>query len=484
MWSYIGSGYTQWDAIVSWNRWALELYMNEFNPMHAAYPILYPALWSLIYKIQGTSDIWWTAQLTLFVLPLFTMGLLITLYRENKNITFIIMAILIYPYLIWKSSITGYMDMPVMMFGFLSIVLLYSAELNRNKDEYLYYIYAALLFAGIATIVKQAGFVFLVFSLVYILINIKYIKKIKIIFFFFLFSLLYFSTFLIIYYQTQTSMIGNLNELEKLSSHRIFNDKSFYESLTLLWSKYFSYPNYAIVITPYLTIVGFLLFLNKRLRINYNIISLLSMIFFVIGTLIWIKYFSYDARNSIWVKSFSIVFISINIAYFINKYFVNFKIKLKSLNIELSSIILVVFIMLYTIVKGNEYTYNIQENFQKHLGSAYMAKIMTQLLKDKSKCVEIYTGRQTVVFNYYNRGILNQIKWGGWPARLILKNIEHSCSDGRYFIFGPWDKDKKNLNTGWDKVIELEQQKIIFPIGNRNNLIYYIPPNINTKVQK
>ncbi len=189
---HIGDGFTTHDSVVSWNRWASELFNNEYNPMGAAYPILLPSLWALIYKIQGTSEIWWTAQITIFVIPIIIFATLLTLYRENKNKSFIFMAMFLYPYLIWTNTVSGNMDMPVMLLGTLSIVMLYAAEINKDKVEFEYYIYAALLLAGIASITKQAGFVFLLFGFVYILLNIRLFKNKKQLFVISIISLLYF----------------------------------------------------------------------------------------------------------------------------------------------------------------------------------------------------------------------------------------------------------------------------------------------------
>ena len=104
---------------------------------------------------------------------------------------------------------------------------------------------------------------------------------------------------------------------------------------------------------------------------------------------------------------------------------------------------------------------------------------MNKLIKSQDNCVKIYTGRQLTVYNYYMKDIIQNIEYGGWHANTILENINHTCKEGRYFIFGPWDIDKKNKDTGWDKVLELEKNKIIIPIGDREDMIYFVPPEIN-----
>ena len=61
--------FTKWDAVVSWNRWAIELVNYTYEPASAGYPILFPGIWSLIYKAQGTTEIWFLAKLSLYVAP-------------------------------------------------------------------------------------------------------------------------------------------------------------------------------------------------------------------------------------------------------------------------------------------------------------------------------------------------------------------------------------------------------------------------------
>ena len=71
---------------------------------------------------------------------------------------------------------------------------------------------------------------------------------------------------------------------------------------------------------------GLLSFVVKDLR-KYKSVSFLSVVFFFIGTIVWIKYFSYDPRNSYWVKSFFIIFVSINISYLFTKYIQKIQLK-------------------------------------------------------------------------------------------------------------------------------------------------------------
>jgi len=483
--SRVGYGFRSWDAVVSWNRWAVELFNNEYNPFGTAYPILLPSQWSLIYKLQGTSEIWWTAQLSLFVIPLITLALLITLYKESKNKAYIFMAIFFYPYLVWINTIYGYMDMPVMLIGLLSILMLYNIEINTDGYDIEYYAYASLLLAGIATIIKQAGFVFLIFAIIYILLNRKLFRNKKRLIIAILISILYFSTYLFIYFQYHDNIMGNLEHLEKISAFKSFGN-DFHQNITYIWKTFFSYPSGVSSITPFFVFIGLLLFVVKELR-KYNSIGLLSGVFFIIGTLLWIKFFSYDARNSYWVKSFFLIFFSINVHYIFTKYIekftptfnINFGLfKIKKYSSSSIFVIIITFIILLFVL-GDDYAYKKQKQFQSKIGNALLAKKLAGFLTNKDICTEIYTNDQPIKYNYHIRKFFDRVFVGGWYVPSYMKFIEHKCKDGRYFMFGKWTVTSKN--TGWEKILKLEKDGVIFSVADKSDRIYFIPPNIIIK---
>jgi len=478
---HVGEGFRSYDAVVSWNRWALELANNTYHPMNAAYPILLPSLWSLIYKIQGTSEIWWTAQITLFTIPFFTLAILLTLYREYKDKTFIFILIFLYPYLIWEKVINGYMDMPVMLMGTLSLILLYAAEINKEKKDFEYYIVAALLLAGIASIIKQAGLIFLIFTYLYILLHLKYFENKKRILLYSFLVPLYFISFLLLYYQYQSDVTGNLEILKSVSSQKAFDGKTIYQTVLYLARGFFRYPpnvpyiniiiqplelSHTLIITPILVMIGLLLFSIKKLR-NYRSLNFLSTIFFLLGVIIWIKFFSYDSRNSYWVKSFFIIFLSINVNYF----FSNYLQRVKPKNIFL---IIVVFTAGYLYILGDSFAYKKQNHTQGKVGSNARGKLMMDLLRDKNNCLVIYTNAQPDKYNYYAKEIFDRIITFG-RVREVSPYYEHTCTDGRYFMFirrGMSDQQEE-----WKKVLALEKNGTLKQIRKtKRTILYFAAP--------
>ena len=65
----IGEVFNTWDAVLSWNRWAVDWASNHMPVRTEDYPQLIPANWALIYKIIGTSSIQFFSKA---IMPLFS----------------------------------------------------------------------------------------------------------------------------------------------------------------------------------------------------------------------------------------------------------------------------------------------------------------------------------------------------------------------------------------------------------------------------
>jgi len=467
-----GTGFTEWDAVVSWNRWGLELYKNEYHPIHAAYPLLVPSLYSIIYKIQGTSDIWWTAKMALFYLPLVTIVVPLIFFIEYKNKAFLFMAILIYPYLLMHSTIAGTVDMPVMIIGMLSLITIYAAEINKGDKKFDNYVYASLLLAGIASITKQSGLAFLIFDFVYILLNLKDFKNKKRLLFIILLACLYFITFLSMYYiNAFIGVTGNIELLKSLSAHNFANKN-------ILFNKFFAFPpNLPLFrpfanlfhiprIMPYIMVGGFIIFILKDTR-KYNSVAVLSVIFLIIGFFAWGKYASYHPRNSWWDHTFLIMFASINFNHFIEWYH---KKKIPSIVIYFLIILLS---LLYFGTLNNDFADKKQQLFQKNLGSTNTTKELIKIIHSHDKCVNIYTNDFMLLYNYYAKGIQNHIISGEVDLSFLRKSIENKCKDGSYLVF----RGSTRTYPIWRKEIsKLIKDKKILKYKN-NAYLYYIPPH-------
>ena len=475
---YGGDIYSSGDAIRSWNRWALELYENYYQPIDAAYPLLIPALLGFFYKLQGTSEVWWSVKLLFFVLPFTVMVLLLTFYYEKKDAAFIWFGILLYPYLISHLLFYGYVDMPVMVMGTLVLIVLYAAEIEKDEEYFMNYLIAALFLAGLTSIVKQAGAVFLIFVFLYIILNFSRVKSKKTILLVSVFSLLYLITFLIFYYQhTKYGLFGNIGHLKKLSIHKVSQAEDTGKYMLYLWTNFFSYPASppfirsllsplsGIVITPVLIVMGYLLYIFKPLRV-YKTVGFLSAIFFIIGIALWILFFSYDARNSYWVKSFFVIFVGINFAYFTKRY------RLLNSKMLLFSIFLI--FIIYLILIGDIYTIKKQKSYQSHLGDYKTAQNIANILSNSNSCTKVYTTDHMIRYNT----ALFPLRKRTVPL-LYLKDfkkyLEHNCSSGEYFLF----RKQSVLNPDWKYVEKLEKKGYLTAIKNHENaLLFYVPAGL------
>ncbi|CAA6819752.1 MAG: Unknown protein [uncultured Sulfurovum sp.] len=478
LFSHIGVGFRIIDALASWNKWGIELYNNEYNPINAAYPVLQPGIWSLIYKIQGNSDIWWTAQLTLFAIPLLVILQLIILYNESKNITYIIMSILLLPYFYSSHVYNGNMDIPVMLLGMLSLIILYTAELHKNEKSFEYYIYASLLLAGIASITKQAGLAFIVFNVIYILFNVKSFTYKKRLLYVIIGSMLYFISYLSLYYQNNIAPpLGNIDHLAEIAEYR-YNKESISEILAWAYKNFFLLPEKLPLIdtikvkyfTLSLMILGLILFMFKDLR-KYNNIAFLSAVYFILSSILWFFYFSYDERNALWVKTFYIIFFSINISYLISYFPYNLKYITASI-----FILLVGFLF-----NKNDLAYRVQEKSQQGICEKYKcvnsvneAKKLLDAHQDNT-CMQIYTNEMVMHADALVKAYKNKFILVGRDYHYQnFEFLEHDCVKGRYIIF----RQNSTLRTyEWSKVIKLHEERVIQRVKNTKGLVFFVPAN-------
>lgn len=468
---YAGTGFTEWDSVVSWNRWGLELYNNIYHPIDAAYPLLIPSLYSIVYKIQGTNNIWWTAKIALFYLPLITLVLPLVLYKEYKNLAFIFIAILIYPYLLMDYTILGTVDMPVMIMGMLTLITMYAAEINKGNRDFEYYAYASLILAGIASITKQSGLAFILFDIIYVLLNLSYFQNKRKLLFFLILSSLYFLTFLSMYYiNAVAGVTGNIDWLKSLSAKN-FSDK------VRLWYLFFSYPpNLSILkpveklfdlprLMPYFMGFGVLVFLLVKDARKYNSISLLSFIFLIGGFFAWGKYASYHPRNSWWDHTFLIMFVSVNLHHFILWY------QKKKIPPTLIYFLLILLTGIYFLTLDDKFADKKQRQFQTKLGRKYLIKEVVNLVHSKDKCLKIYTNDYMLHYNYYARGIQDRIISGGVDEDFLHKGIENQCKDGSYIVF----RVATHKFPIWRKISKAIKEKKIIP-NKKFGDIFYVKP--------
>lgn len=434
---YIGTIFTEGDSVVSWNRWAIELSSNYYKPYNSAYPILYPALWSIIYKVQNTTDIWITAKITLFIFPLFIIFLTISLYRDTNKSFFIFILILTFIFTSNEHTFSGYMDLIVMQFGLVSLMFLYAYHNLENK----HYLYLSIMFSGISAIVKQPGLIFIIFDIVYIIFNLKRILVDYRIYLTFLGSFTYFISFMLFFFYYQDNLIGNLSELQELSNKLVLN-KDFYQICNELINKFF----FSIISSKYIIIllVIFTVINYAKYRLFTKFEKLL-FVFIIINFFIWTSSFSYDFRNSIYIFSFIITLLSILISkvIYINNDIFN-RLLFKQSNLLFKILIISCLIVFLNMDLSDKKINELQIQQQKQIGFVDLASELSNILKHTSDCVQVKSNIQVTMFNYLLQPYMHRIDYGGYtPETFINEFLDSGCSDGLYWVVAFWYPDNK-----------------------------------------
>lgn len=165
----LGSVFNEWDAVVSWNRWALEWANNRIALDSRLYPQLIPANWSLSYVFIGDTDIQFFAKA---IMPLFATGILLLIFDlgiQTKQIGFFIgvpLTRLILKKFLGSEITNGYVDVAVAFFAFLPVYSLYLARLTSDEKQRRLLLVLGTFFAAGAGVTKQAGmYLFIVYPL-------------------------------------------------------------------------------------------------------------------------------------------------------------------------------------------------------------------------------------------------------------------------------------------------------------------------------
>lgn len=154
----IGQIFEAWDSVVSWNRWAAELSLNEYRPYPAAYPILWPGMWSLIYEAQGHANIWYLPRASLAILAFGSLALLVHVGMKRGILAFLLLFIPVYfAFYSVPAMYSGYMDQPSALLGLAALLVTFLAlgetDVERRNNALL----IAVVTASLAIMTKQHG---------------------------------------------------------------------------------------------------------------------------------------------------------------------------------------------------------------------------------------------------------------------------------------------------------------------------------------
>lgn len=170
------------DALAWWNQFAINIFEKNYKG-NIGYPILFPGLWSLIYISQGNADFWLFSKISLLISPIILLTIIANFYYLKKftlSIYGLLIFIIFYLFDPLKSyTLSGYMDVPLSIFTFSSLLLMTYYILEKKLSDYKLRIFQIALITGLAMIIKQAGiFLLIVFGYFLFFLNKKKLSKI------------------------------------------------------------------------------------------------------------------------------------------------------------------------------------------------------------------------------------------------------------------------------------------------------------------
>ncbi len=306
--SNLGSVFDNWDPVFSWNRWAIDWYLGDMPFLTNLYPQLIPANWSISYMMMGTHEVQMVAK---SIMPLFSVFILLiffSLYQKKKNQTYLV-ALIFYCVIILVYSLryisTGYVDIAV---SFFSILTLYAILDLENSEFNFKKIVLVFLFSSAAALTKQAGFIILIFALIWIssLIvknRIKISKKKIFMTTGTLILLILFNLYWYILKIIDISRGMDFSTLKFLLSD-IHHDANYFQRFT----NGLNTLKGSSILFIILVLLSLISIFNRRARWFTIGLTIPSII-------IWGFYFSYDDRNIIYVYPFLAFSISYAISF-------------------------------------------------------------------------------------------------------------------------------------------------------------------------
>jgi len=147
--------FTKWDAVVSWDKWAMQWYQGLFPLQTWHYPQLIPTNYSLTYQFIGTTDVKYFSKYFANLIEFFIILIVFILGLKKKDFGYFL-GVFFTSWLMYAfgSRGSGYVDSPVAFWGLLAIACLVLAE--ESKDEKKLLLLGAIFVSG-AALTKQAG---------------------------------------------------------------------------------------------------------------------------------------------------------------------------------------------------------------------------------------------------------------------------------------------------------------------------------------
>jgi hypothetical protein len=174
-WKQFGTVFSHWDAVVSWNRWAVTWFHGElphgtwqYPDASQTYPQGIPILYSMTYQFIGDIRVQFFAKAIAMVFPFAALATFLRmafLFESGRSI--LLLSVPIFIMLLAKGYggmdfiFSGYVDTPIAYFGVLACYLFMLLNQRRTQEgeggQNDNLIYAAVTIVAATALLKQTG---------------------------------------------------------------------------------------------------------------------------------------------------------------------------------------------------------------------------------------------------------------------------------------------------------------------------------------
>lgn len=173
----IGTVFNTWDAVMSWNTWAITWARGLMPNVQLTYPQLLPLNLSLTYLLMDNYQVVLFAKAIMPIFALLTVLTVFELAIEEKKYGYFLAVILVY--FLYKNFLgeyiaDGYADIPVAFMALTALVpYLRNGTLSTNRKDYV----LSILIAAAAGLTKQVGLFVLILLPIFVILSEKGIDK-------------------------------------------------------------------------------------------------------------------------------------------------------------------------------------------------------------------------------------------------------------------------------------------------------------------
>ena len=360
------------DPYVMWNSWAIDIFENKFPTNSRDYPLGYPILQAISYKMINTYEIEFFAQAVQIIFPLFSI---ITLMRiitlsEIKVFNYVLLFFLILILNQFRHTLyIGFVDTVLV---FCSTILIYLIYLIRNSKDLLtdsYFLFVLVLVLSVSGIIKQTGLYISLISplVIFLSLNLKF-EKFQIYKFISLFFLI---CLIILWYIYKLNFfINDVDSPNALNLINLHEGKSFLEKILRTSKLIFNFG--LIIIIP-----SFIISVIKKDSRIFLFLVILPYFF------IWSFLYGNDARNFALILPF-IAYVLAQSLSVLQKYLFD------KINLNLEKIIpsLIILLLIIGINHKRDYEYMFEKN-KIQINTRTLNKEINILVTNYKKIIKI-----------------------------------------------------------------------------------------------